>query len=179
MKRSDGNTVAKGTRFEEKVFNYLRKYIDDGRYFARADCCRIFRQKRYPSRERGADIKFDITIEVTDPGASKYSLLVVVECKDYESSVPISDLEVLDSRMRQVSGCNTKGIIVVTSALQSAAITFARSNGVAVARWFSAKNVKWELRRTPPDWGLPSTQRVVYRCRSACSDLRYEPIFAV
>jgi Zn-dependent peptidase ImmA (M78 family) len=154
MKRSDDGAVAKGTRFEAKVYNYLRGFIEDGHFFAQSKCCRLFRQKGYASKERGADIKFDISIEIYNPGDSEYSLLVAVECKDYRSSVPVADVELLDSRMQQVSGGNTKGVIIATSALQSAAIGLARSKGIGVARWFSKSDVKWTLKRTPACWGF-------------------------
>ena len=148
------SSVAKGSAFEEKIYEHFCRLISDGRFFASPDCCQIYRQKGYHSRDRDADIIFDIAIEVYMPGSDVYSLLVLIECKEHESSIPVGDVEHLFSRMQQVSGGNTKGIIVATSAFQSGAVKFARSKGIGVARWFGTDNLKWRLRRTPVRWGF-------------------------
>src|SRR4051812_29628722 len=123
------SSVGKGSRFEAKVYAYFRKLIDDGQFFADRDCCRIYRQKRYYSRDREAEITFDVAIEVCMPGSADYAVLVIIECKDYSSPVEVGDVEHLFTRMEQVSGGNTKGIIVATSEFQSSAVAFARSKG--------------------------------------------------
>jgi hypothetical protein len=157
------SSVAKGSRFEAKVLKCFRRLIDSGQFFANPECCRIYPQKRYHSSDRGADITFDIAIEVWAPGADAYSLLVFIECKDYASSVPVGDVEQLFSRMQQVSGGNTKGIIVAKGSFQSSALSYAASKGIGVARCFEDAKLQWRLRRTPATWGFGRTDTTLLR----------------
>lgn len=88
------STYAKGDRFEEQVFEFLSREINEGRFYAfRPECCKIYRKKGYYSRDREDFIIFDISVEVFLPGFETPSLLVLIECKNYSGKVPVGDIE--------------------------------------------------------------------------------------
>lgn len=87
------NSTALGTKLESQVFEFFESEVRGGRFMFIPDCCRVFRQKGYYSPKRGSNIVFDILIEVWLPGAENYSVLVLIECKNYSHSVPVDDLE--------------------------------------------------------------------------------------
>ncbi len=141
------NTTKKGDALEISVFNLLKAQIDADRFLARKECCRIFRRKGYYSEKRKANIVFDISIEICFPGTTDYSVLFLVECKNYAKAVPVDDVEEFFAKVGQVGEANTKGIFISNNALQSSALTYCKSQGMGVARYFEGQDLKWELRR--------------------------------
>src|SRR5262249_26500150 len=87
-------------------------------------------------------------IEISLPGASSYSVLVLVECKDYSGKVPVNDLEEFWAKVEQVAGANVKGIFASTSAFNEGALNFAKSKGFAVLRHFANGDFKGVLKRS-------------------------------
>ncbi len=134
------NTTKKGDALEIAVFNLLEAQIDTDRFFARKDCCRIFRRKGYYSEKRKANIIFDISIEISFPGASDYSVLILVECKSYAKTVPVDDVEEFFAKVEQAGVANTKGIFISNNALQSSALSYCKSQGMGVARYFDGQD---------------------------------------
>ena len=141
------STYVKGDLFEGQVFQFLRREIDEERFFCRPEHCRIFRKRRYFSRDREDDIVFDIAIEVSLPGQPKPSIIVLVECKNYAGTVPVGDIEEFGSKIRQVTGFNAKGVFVSASAFQSGTLNIARNQGFGVIRYFPDEGFQWELAR--------------------------------
>lgn len=141
------NTTQKGDVLEIAVFNLLKAQIDADRFFARKECCLIFRRKGYYSEKRKANIVFDISIEISLPGATDYSVLVLIECKNYAKAVPVDDVEEFFAKIEQVGEANTKGIFISNNAVQSSALSYCKSQGMGVARYFNGQDLKWELRR--------------------------------
>ncbi len=141
------STFAKGDLFEEQVFQFLSREIDEGRFFCRPEHCQIFRKRRYYSRDREDDIVFDIAIEIFLPDQPKPSIIVLVECKNYAGTVPVGDIEEFGAKIRQVTGFNAKGIFVSSSAFQSGTINIARNQGFGVIRYFPDEGFQWELAR--------------------------------
>lgn len=94
-------------------------------------------------------IVFDLSVEISFPGASDYSILFVVECKNYRTPVPVDDAEEFFSKLQQISGANVKGVIASASAFQRGARTYSRSKGIGLLRYFDRRRFKWELRRSP------------------------------
>ncbi|MDA8519866.1 ImmA/IrrE family metallo-endopeptidase [Acidovorax sp. NCPPB 4044] len=142
------NTTEKGDALEIAVFNLFEAQIETDRFFARKDCCRIFRRKGYYSEKRKANIIFDISIEISFPGAPNYSMLILIECKNYAKTVPVDDVEEFFAKVEQAGVANTKGIFVSNSALQSSALNYCKSQGMGVARYFDGQDLKWELQRS-------------------------------
>ncbi|WP_460114551.1 ImmA/IrrE family metallo-endopeptidase [Pseudomonas sp. H3_G03] len=142
------STYAKGDRFEEQVFEFLSREINEGRFYAfRPECCKIFRKKGYYSRDREDFIIFDVSVEVFLPGFETPSLLVLIECKNYSGKVPVGDIEEFGSKISQVAGFNAKGIFASASAFQSGTFNIARNRGFGVLRYFDQSQFRWELPR--------------------------------
>ncbi|MBT4101182.1 MAG: ImmA/IrrE family metallo-endopeptidase [Gemmatimonadetes bacterium] len=142
------NTTAVGNELEEKIASFLQDELDNNAFWARSDCCTLFRKKAYYSPKRQADITFDIAIEIRAPGNDSLSMLVLVECKNYADAVPVGEIETFHSQIQQVSGANVKGIVASRSELQSGALNLARSMGLGLIRDLNGERFKWELRRS-------------------------------
>ena len=50
--------------FEDEVASYFERSIPVGEWGVNANCCRVRRKPRYFSRDREADIVFDVAVEV-------------------------------------------------------------------------------------------------------------------
>ncbi|WP_437564920.1 MULTISPECIES: ImmA/IrrE family metallo-endopeptidase [unclassified Sorangium] len=153
------STTSKGDRFEARVFTALRRMISDGQFFASPEACKLFRKKGYYSKDRCCDIVFDISIEVYLPGRSAYSLLILVECKDYNSPVPVNDAEEFFGKIEQVSGAGAKGLLISTNAFAQGTFNYCQSKGIGLVRYYDKSTLKWVLDRSPsaissstPDW---------------------------
>lgn len=142
------STSKTGEELEIAVFELLKSEIDAGRFFAKKKCCRIFRKKAYYSKDRESNIVFDVSIEISLPGAEEYSILVLIECKNYGHAVPVDDIEEFFTKTQQVGAANTKAIAISNNSFQSGALTFAKSKKMGLARYFAPQELKWELRRS-------------------------------
>jgi hypothetical protein len=87
------SSVSRGTELELRVLSLLQRLIQANRFFAKPESCRVFHRKPYYSRDRRAEIVFDIAIEVSIPGIRIPSMVCLIECKHYEHPVPVSDVE--------------------------------------------------------------------------------------
>jgi Zn-dependent peptidase ImmA (M78 family) len=142
------SSTEKGDTLERRVRDLLQAEIDADRFWAKKSNCKVFWRKGYHSKDRGGDIIFDISIEVYLPGAKEYSILVLVECKNYEHPVPVSDVEEFFTKVQQVAASNAKAVVASTASFQSGSRAFAKSKGIALMRCFEASKFKWELRRS-------------------------------
>ena len=87
------SSLSKGNDLEQKVYDYLRREIEEDRFLVRSNFCRIYQRKGYHSKDRGGDIIFDVSIEIFYPNQQDYSMLFLIECKNYGSSVKVDELE--------------------------------------------------------------------------------------
>ena len=142
------STTEKGDELELAIFDLFKAQIDAGSFLFSKECCRIFHRKGYYSKDRDSEIVFDVSIEISWPGATDYSMLMIIECKNYGGSVPASDVEEFLAKVEQVGQANTKAILISTAALQAGALSYCRSKRIGVARYFKAQELKWELRRS-------------------------------
>ena len=143
------NTTRKGDKLEDQVYSVFHEEILNDRFFAKSECCKIFKKKGYYSRDREKNIFFDVSIEVSLPGENTYSILVLIECKNYNHAVPVDDIEEFYAKTQQISGCNVKGIIATTNSFQEGAFNFSKSKGIGLLRHFSKENLDWILTRSP------------------------------
>lgn len=146
---TDLTTIHKGDALELCIRDFFQSEIDADRFWAKKSCCKVFWKKGYFSRDRESSIIFDVSIEVFLPGQTEYSLLVLIECKNYAHSVPVDDAEEFFSKVQQVGAANTKAVIASTASFQRGAINFSKSKGIGLMRYFDADKVKWELKRSP------------------------------
>jgi hypothetical protein len=136
------NTTEIGDKFENKPLDIIRKVIEEEQLGLLSDYIKIFQKKEYPSTLRKKTIKFDLTIEVWPPGANRYVLLYIIECKDYEKRVPVCKIEDFHSKILQVAGVNVKGIFISNSPLQESGYNIAESVGMMVIQGESSDDYK-------------------------------------
>lgn len=129
------NTIKKGDTLEDKVFELFKEYILKDRFWARKECCEIYKKKGYYSKDRKKNIIFDVAIEIFLPGQKTYSSLVLIECKNYNHKVPVDDVEEFFMKAQQISGGNIKGIVVSNNAFQEGAFNFSESKGIGLLRY--------------------------------------------
>ncbi len=143
------NTTKVGDEFEAEVFEFLKNELNTGRLGLIPECCRIFKKKGYYSNQRHSNIVFDLSIEIYRPGETNFSILILIECKNYSSSVPVNDVEEFLNKVNQVAGSgNGKAIIASTTSFQRGAFESAKSNGMSLLRYQDASNYKWVLNRS-------------------------------
>ena len=142
-------TTGKGNSLERHIRDLFQSEIDADRFWAKRKNCKVFWRKGYFSKDRGTEIIFDVSIEVYLPGATEYSSLVLIECKNYGHRVPVDDAEEFFAKVQQVAAANSKAVIASTASFQSGAREFAKSKGMGLIRYFSPENFKWELKRSP------------------------------
>jgi Zn-dependent peptidase ImmA (M78 family) len=152
------NTTHKGDILEENIFRLFVKLIAAGQFWGDSKACRPYRKKGYYSRDREKEIIFDVSIEYVLPGAAKYSMVTLIECKNYSHPVPVDDVEEFFAKAQQVAAGNSKLVLASTAAFQEGAIRFAKSKGIGLLRYFDASNFKWELHRSPSIGSLPPTE---------------------
>lgn len=124
------NTTKIGDEFESKSLGIIHKMIEEEQIGHLAKHLRIYQKKGYYSETRKKNIKFDLTIEFWPPGADNYSLIYIIECKSYSTSVPVNKVEDFHNKIQQVSGVNVKGIFISNSPLQEAGYNIAKSIGM-------------------------------------------------
>ncbi|MGL5001879.1 MAG: ImmA/IrrE family metallo-endopeptidase, partial [Casimicrobium sp.] len=118
------STRALGDAFEVEIYEFLREKISAGDFYFKSESCKVFRKKRYFSRDRQGEIEFDVVVEVYLPEQDKPSILFIVECKNYSHAVPVDDAEEFFQKIQQISGANVKGVIASPGTFQSGTITF-------------------------------------------------------
>lgn len=137
------NTTLKGNLFEQQVFNLLKELLDNEDFFVSGKRSKIFWKKSYYSEARKSFITFDISIETYLNNSESYSLLTIIECKNYDKKVPVDDVEEFDSKLNQIGEHNIKGIIATPSSFQTGALNLARSKGIGLIRVSSKNTLDW------------------------------------
>lgn len=128
------NTTAKGTEFENKVYNYLNSLLEkDILPNSNKKYSQIFKHKEY-NTDTSRKIDCDITIENYNPLSEEetWSSLVVVECKNYRRKVDIGEVDEFLGKLRNISGFSIKGIMVTTVGFSSSTIEKARKEHIAL-----------------------------------------------
>jgi Zn-dependent peptidase ImmA (M78 family) len=164
------DTKKKGDELENQTFAVFQRQIDEDRFFSKSEYCKIFQKKGYYSKDREKDIIFDVSIEITLPKQDRFSLLFLIECKNYSHCVQVDEVEEFFAKIQQVSGANAKGIIVSTNSFQDSAFTFAKSKGIGLLRYFSKDELEWILARSP--FGMASSAYAVSERSNAYMALR-------
>ncbi len=151
------NSTTRGNAFEVEVFEFFREKISTDDFYFKRESCKVFRKKSYFSRDRQAEIEFDVVVEVYMPEQDKPSILFIVECKNYSHAVPVNDAEEFFQKTQQISGANIKAVIASPGTFQSGTVTFSQSKGMALMQYLGARNAKWHLSRQARGWTTPKT----------------------
>jgi len=126
------NTKKIGDDFEIKSLRIIEKLIKDEQIGPLEKYLKIYSKKKYYSHIKGGNVEFDIAIEHWPPNASNFTMLYLVECKNYKTSVPVGKINEFHSKIQQVSGVNVKGIFITNSPLQKGGFRMAENIGMMV-----------------------------------------------
>jgi Zn-dependent peptidase ImmA (M78 family) len=132
------NTTAKGNKLEDEFFKYLidQQGRGDRVYdLYPSDLCKIRKKPKYDCPERKKPVEFDVVIEVYREGREAPHSYVVFECKNYKSGIPESRVTDFSDKMGRIFGHSVKGILVVSSRLQSGAENIARSRSMGIVKF--------------------------------------------
>lgn len=132
------SAMERGDELENKFHQYLVQQKSRGDFVYGAypsDLCRIYKKKRYYCREREGDVEFDIVIELFRQGRDVPHLCVVFECKNYESAIPEREITDFSHKLNRIFPHNAKGVIVISSRLQSGAEHIAQKRGIGIVRY--------------------------------------------
>lgn len=127
------NTVLKGNEFEQNCYNLIKNAIENDEFGISPKNSKLFLKKKYFSSLRNRDITFDLSIEVWLPDAQRYSILCLIECKDYTNKkVPVDDVEEFILKINQIAGLGhcVKGIVISNNSFQSGSIEIAERAGL-------------------------------------------------
>ena len=153
----------RGDSFEIKSYNLFKTLLENDDFYVSGKKSKIFRKKGYYSAKRKSEIIFDIAIETYLNNSSTYSLLTLIECKNYQTPVPVNDIEEFDSKIRQISEHNTKGIVITNHSFQSGAHNFATSNGIGLIKVNDNNEFEWIVnRRVSPDSPLTKSEAIKF-----------------
>ncbi len=137
------NSVEKGNLFEKKIYDLFQELLANDDLYINGKKSKIFWKKAYYSEIRKNNIIVDISIESYLKDADKYSLLTIIECKNYLKGVPVDDIEEFDSKLNQIGEHNTKGIIVTNSYFQESAFNIATSKKIGLVRINDKNEIDW------------------------------------
>lgn len=132
------NSTSKGNKLEDDFYQYLLDQQRPGELVFDtypAENCQIFKKKKYFCKDREADVEFDVVVEVYRRGGLEPHIYVVFECKNYKKNVPEKDVNDFSAKMGRIFGLGGKGILVVTSQLQSGADKVARSKNMGIVKY--------------------------------------------
>jgi hypothetical protein len=127
--------MSKGTEYEIEVKNQVQNMLDQGELGIIPELAKILHKPSYYSRDRGKNIIFDVSIEVSRKNSSEAFLIWIWECKNYSHQVPVDDVEEFHSKINQVGADRIKGSIITPIGFDSGALAFATSKGIGLWRW--------------------------------------------
>lgn len=116
--------------FEKEVFDHFRRKI--GAYKFNPRSAKVHQKKGYFSKDRNAEIIFDIAVELFELGAPTFSVLWLIECKDYPTrKVKVDEVEEFWSKMQQVAA--NKGSIFTRFGFEKGALEYAESKRIGLS----------------------------------------------
>lgn len=109
----------KGDDYELAVLNEIDRLLESGLLPFPKNFVTVRHKHKYKA-DAGNLIEVDISLEITRPGASTYTQLVLIECKDYKS--PISTMRYNDLAKKMEYLHAHKGYLFTTSSFQKGVI---------------------------------------------------------
>lgn len=132
------NSTSKGDRLEDAFYRYLIDQKDRGELVFGvypAKNCKIYKKKSYYDRERKADVQFDVVLELYQSGRDNPHLYVIFECKNHDASISEIYVNDFSTKIGRMFPHASKGIMVVTSRLQSGAEMVARNGAMGIVKF--------------------------------------------
>lgn len=133
----------KGLTQELALYGAIRRELRKKRFGLLPECCEVFHQRAYFSRDRGTDIVVDVAIEVTLPGASLPFLIWVWESKNHHSPLSVGYIEEFHAKLQQIGADKTKGTIVLAGEIQKSALAYAASKGIGIAKFLPSTRIEF------------------------------------
>jgi Zn-dependent peptidase ImmA (M78 family) len=141
------SSIQKGNEFEDRVFFIFSKLLSNDELFIRKEGSVIYQKKGYYSKDRKDNIICDISIESFIKDANKYSMLIVIECKNYKKLIPVDDIEEFKAKLDQIAGKNVKGIMVSRAGFAEGTLKYAAALGIALVRLSDSNEINWDINR--------------------------------
>ncbi|MBI3233523.1 MAG: ImmA/IrrE family metallo-endopeptidase [Bacteroidetes bacterium] len=133
------NTVEKGDSFEIYAYDLIVAAIENDRLGISPKYAKVFRKKRYFSGIRKKEIIIDLSIEIWPPNSERYSIVYLIECKDYSTKdVPVGDIENFLYKVREIKNSHhndavgIKGAFISNSSFQESAFNIAKEVGLMI-----------------------------------------------
>ncbi|RJN38313.1 hypothetical protein D3X76_14045, partial [Acinetobacter baumannii] len=142
------DTKKKGDIFENFVFDYFSALIQKGYMGLNPSHTKIYKQKKYYSKDREDYIIFDVAIEVFLFDQKEPYLVILIECKNYEKSVPVDDIEEFSTKVSQVGKHYTKAICITKNGFQKGALNVAKNRKIGLWRITANDNHEVIFNRT-------------------------------
>lgn len=124
------NKVKIGNDFEVKSYGIIESALNNRELGLIPEFCRVYKKKGYFSSRRKKEIIFDLSIEVTPPNADKPTLIYLIECKNYSSTIPVDDVALFAQYISEIHDYAIKGVFITNNKLQSGAIEEITSHGM-------------------------------------------------
>ena len=138
------STYKKGDDFEDRVFKIIKILLENNDFYVPNKKSKIFRKKAYYGKDSG-NIIFDISIETFLDNSNDYSLLTIIECKNYKNAVGVNDIAEFTSNINEVNA--HKGIVVSNNVFQKGAYTKALNTRLGLVRVKDNDEFEWIVRR--------------------------------
>jgi Zn-dependent peptidase ImmA (M78 family) len=132
------STIEKGDRLEDAFHAYLCDQQERGSLVYDAyssDLCKIYKKKGYYCAERKRDIVFDVVIELFRKGRDRPHSYVVFECKNHTRAIQERDVTDFSDKIGRLFQNAIKGVVVVSSSLQSGAENVARNRKMGIVKF--------------------------------------------
>lgn len=132
------STNQKGDKLEDALYDYLQNQQRLGPLVYDAypsQLCKIYKKKKYYCKEREDNVTFDVVIEFSLPGHTDPHLYVVFECKNHKRSIEDIYLREFSDKIGGIFGHACKGIIVVSSRLNSGAEKVAKNRRMGIVKY--------------------------------------------
>lgn len=86
------NTSSKGTFYEKQTYSLFKKLLYREELYVPSHLSDVRYKPHYYSPDRKKEIEFDVSIETRMVDLEDFSLLTIIECKNYKGKVPVDDL---------------------------------------------------------------------------------------
>ncbi|MCL2362713.1 MAG: restriction endonuclease [Defluviitaleaceae bacterium] len=135
-----------GRELENYVYLAIKDLIMQRKFMVEFPHVSIKQQKKYYSKDRDDYITTDISVEkyLENPEANPNinpSLIIIIECKDYKTSIPVDDVEEFHAKLQQI-GAHKGMIFTRHGSFQKSALSYAKSKGIGLARIMPDEQVK-------------------------------------
>lgn len=134
------STIEKGDLLEDKFYQYLLDQQSQGNFVYGAyppNLCKIYKKKKYYCKIREADVEFDVVLELYREERKSPHLTVVFECKNHGNSIQEREINDFSAKLDRIFKHGAKGVIVVSSQLQSGADKVAQNGKMGIVKYCS------------------------------------------